>query len=174
MSTAHFIPTAGMECAVTTREDRAMPHKDLNDQSSEHYLNRIASIHDDSPRRWGTMTPARMLAHVSLLMEASMGELPVEGRGKIPFKWFKPIVLSGLLPFPRGRAKAPAVFLEDDPANLDTERKRLENLISSFLRISKGEPERQHVNPLFGTMTMTQWARLHGLHLNHHLSQFSA
>ncbi len=149
-----------------------MRHKDLTQESATHYLERIAKIEENAARRWGTMTPAKMLAHVRLLVEGSLGELPVEGNGKIPFKWLKPIVLSGILPFPKNRAKAPPVFVPLESDSVAEERKRLEDSVRRFVGQRDNEPGRVQVNPLFGPMTMVQWARLHGLHLNHHLAQF--
>jgi hypothetical protein len=149
-----------------------MAYKDLNQESLGHFMNRISNINERSERRWGTMTPARMLAHVSLLFEGSLGEFPVEGSGQIPFKWLKPIVLSGIVPFPKGRAKAPAAFLDDDAGQVDEERERLEKSLGRFLERCENEPDRCQMNPVFGLMNMRQWARLHGLHLNHHLMQF--
>lgn len=151
-----------------------MGYKDLNRDSVEYYLKRILEVTGDTERRWGTMSPAQMLAHVNLLMEGSLGEVSVEGNGQIPFKWFKPIVLSGIIPFPKNRAKAPAVFLADDASSIAEERERLEHSIGRFLERFEDSPDRVQVNPIFGPMTGTQWARLHGLHLNHHLAQFGA
>ena len=148
-----------------------MQHKDFNSKTVTHFLNRIANVEKDTKRRWGTMTPAQMFAHVSLGFEGSLGELPIEGNGKIPFKWLKPIVLSGLLPFPKN-GKAPPVFITDNVGSVAEERERLQKSIKRFLGQSEKEPGRLQVNPLFGPMTMTQWARLHCLHLNHHLDQF--
>ena len=149
-----------------------MNFKDFDRKSVGHFLKRIGKIQESSERRWGTMSPAQMLAHVRLLVEGSLGDIPVEGSGQIPFKWFKPIVLSGILPFPRGKAKAPAVFLSDDFGSVAEECERLESSLYRFLSRFEEAPDRTQLNPLFGVMSMTQWGRLHGLHLNHHLSQF--
>lgn len=149
-----------------------MQHKDLNSETATHYLNRIAKVQKNPERHWGTMTPAQMLAHVRLLFEGSLGELLTPGNGQIPFRWIKGIALSGILPMPKNRVKAPRMFILDDADNITNERERLENAIRRFLVLRDKEPDRIQVHGLFGSLTMAQWARFHGLHLNHHLEQF--
>lgn len=150
-----------------------MQHKNLNEETVEHFLERISSIQEDSTRRWGRMTSAQMLAHVRLLMEVSLGEQPFVGKGQIPFKWLKPVVLSGILPFPRGKLKAPVVVLDDGADSVEEEIRDIKAVIRRFLALCVEDPDRCPMNPVFGSMSMAQWSRLHGLHLNHHLAQFS-
>ena len=149
-----------------------MRYKDLSPKSLSHFQNRVAKVEENTERRWGVMTPAQMLVHVNLLIKTSLGELPIEGNGQVPFRWLKLIVLSGVFPFPRNKLKAPPILLTDEPGNVSKAREDLEGSITRFLGLCHSEPDRVQTNPVFGPLSMTQWTRLHGLHLNHHLDQF--
>lgn len=149
-----------------------MKTKDLNHQTQAYYTDRIRQVGTDSKRRWGRMTPAQMLDHVSRTIEASLGDIPIEGNGVLLFKIAKPVVLSGVAPFPPNLLKTPQVFIANGSSTVATEQARLESAINRFLELCESEPERKPKNPLFGPLTMNQWKRLHGLHLNHHLAQF--
>ena len=149
-----------------------MKIKDLTPETRAHYIERIRRITEASDRRWGTLTPAQMFDHLSRTIESSIGDRPVDGNGVLLFKVAKRIVLSGVAPFPPNVLKTPPVFEPNGTGTVSTERDRLEALIDRFLEARERNPKRAPMNPLFGPMTMKQWGRLHGLHLNHHLAQF--
>jgi len=150
-----------------------MGHKDLTLETGSYYLNRISKIQGKPTRRWGTMEPAEMLAHLRLLFESSLGELHTPGNGKVPFRWMKGIVLSGVMPFPKNRLKAPKMFVTHDVDCVADEHERLASAIERFLSLVEKEPEKIQVHGILGPLNMTQWARFHGMHLNHHLDQFT-
>lgn len=149
-----------------------MSIKDLNAGTASHYIDRINAISGDTPRVWGTMTPAQMCAHMSLSIEGGLGEVDFKDRGNFVIRLMLPVIFSGVIPMPKGRAKTAPEYVAPDTAEFQPEQDRLLKNIQRFLDDCESNPGAKHNHPFFGMMNVAQWQRGHALHLNHHLQQF--
>jgi hypothetical protein len=135
---------------------------------------RLASLRPDSPRQWGTMTPAQVLAHCSRAMEMAVGDRKPKrmfiGRFVGPF--IKRLAIGDESPLRRNTPTAPDLVVSDNP-DFPVEQRRLETLVRRF---ADGGPQAATTHPhtFFGSMTPDEWSVLMYKHLDHHLRQFGA
>ena len=140
--------------------------------TSTEILVRIEKISLNSPRQWGKMDVAQMLAHCAGALEMAMGILNPKR------------VFIGRIIGPMFRKK----YFDDKPfdhhsptseelkiighKDLDTEKKRLIDLLNRFS--SGGEAiATTHPHPFFGPLTPREWGIGMYKHIDHHLRQFS-
>lgn len=145
----------------------------LDRTTRDQFIERLMTLTPKSGRKWGTLTVTGMVRHLHRSFEVSLGEVEVPDWGnfltKTVGKWF---VLNVPLPIPRGRIKAPDVFVPEDSGDLDTERRVLIEKLDEYLDALEREPNRSAAGFIFGPMTLVEWSRLHGGHWDHHLKQF--
>jgi hypothetical protein len=136
-------------------------------------LTRIRSVRADSPRAWGKMDPAQMLAHCQVPIRVALGETRLR-RGLMGFLFGRigKKQLMGPKPTPRGLPTDPA-FRVTDARDLAKERDALVVLVE---RLGRGGPGllTKEAHPFFGRMTTEEWDTLMWKHLDHHLRQFGA
>lgn len=143
--------------------------KNLFQQSERNaMIKRLQQLQPDARPRWGSMSPAQLLAHLIDAFQISGGEkdiTPQQGLLNTSLgRW-----LALRLPIPRGKIKAPSVFHETDPGAFEADKEKVIAYIQGFT----DEPGRTWgVSPVFGRLSPKQWARLHRTHLDHHLKQF--
>jgi hypothetical protein len=134
---------------------------------------RLGKLEPNSERRWGTMTPAQMLAHCSVSLQWAVGEvvpekaaLPVRLMGRL----VKPMVFRNDDPLRKNSPTAKSLVVSDE-RDLGKERERLSGLMDKFIA---GGPAGCTRNPhsFFGKLTPEEWAVLMYKHLDHHLRQF--
>lgn len=139
----------------------------------EAILQRLSALGESSPRQWGRMNAAQMLAHCALIMEIACGQRP---RKQILIgRLLAPLVLGsafGERPFSRNGPTGREFKIRDE-RDFAAERKRLANLVDSFCTRGPAGADGL-VHPFFGRLTGDQWARLMYKHLDHHLRQFGA
>ena len=134
---------------------------------------RLGKLEPRSERRWGKMTAAQMLAHCSVSMQWSVGEVVPE-KGPLPVRLIgrlvKPMVFRNEDPLRKNSPTAKSLIVSDE-RDLDRERARLSGLIDQF---AAGGPAGCTKNPhsFFGRLTPEEWAILMYKHLDHHLRQF--
>jgi len=148
--------------------------KHLNRESLPLYRERIQRIDSGDRPRFGTMSPAKALAHLRLFTEMSIGEYKTEidvsnviTRSGL-FFWF----MVDVLPWPKGKVKAPEEFSPAPKEEFEEERRLLLEAMERFVAVLEKEPDRRQRSPLVGPITMRKWSRIHGKHFIHHLSQF--
>lgn len=133
---------------------------------------RIAKLHANAERQWGTMTPSKAIAHCANALEMATGDMrpPRAFVGRIFGGIIKPMALGNDAPIKRNSPTARELVI-DDERDLGVERARLVGLIDQFVAAG---PSRctTHPHPFFGKMTPEQWAILMYKHLDHHLRQF--
>ena len=139
--------------------------------TAEELKQRMAKLTPETPRLWGKMSAAQMLAHCSVAMEVSLGDrvLRQVWLGKLFGKRAKASMLSGK---PVGHnMPTDKAYLVKDERDLNVERERLAGLIDRF---QAGGPEgcTKHPHSFFGPMTPKEWSELNTIHLDHHLQQF--
>lgn len=145
---------------------------DLFDASSrQQLLDRLDRLAPDSPRQWGKMSPAQMLAHCANALEVAAGEQPRKqaliGRLLSPFVRKK---FLGEAPFPRNSPTDPG-FVISDSRELAAEKQRLQAVVDRFVALGP-EHAAACTHSFFGRLSGEEWGRLMGKHLDHHLRQF--
>lgn len=140
----------------------------------EELKGRMAQLRPDSPRQWGKMGAAQMVAHCSGPMEWAVGDSrpPRMFLGRILGPLVKSKLLSDDQPMRKNAPTAKSLVVKDD-RNLDEERKRLSALMDRF---AAAGPQgcTTHPHAFFGTLTPEEWAGLMYKHLDHHFRQFGA
>jgi hypothetical protein len=135
---------------------------------------RLRSVHPDSSRRWGTLTPQEMLCHLADSFSAVM----VERRVDRADTWFSRTVLKWLalrlpVPWPHGvqtQSQNDPKRGGTKPSDFDADLQRLEAKLKLFIETSRNGGFTRH--PLFGGMSTADWLRWGYLHCDHHLRQF--
>jgi len=142
---------------------------DLFDSSERAALSaRLQRLRPDDEARWGSLTPARLLAHLIDAFAIGFGERKVQvRRGFLSTRLGRALVLR--LPIPRGRITAPPDFHATEPGDFAADKQRVLDLIARF---ADGPDQRWGSSPIFGELTPRQWATLQAKHLRHHLEQF--
>ena len=139
----------------------------------EHYASRLGGLTADSERKFGTMDATKMLRHMRLSYETACGETDLEIK---PIPVLSPILLyvfsNVLKTWPGGKIKAPDFWSPPAEGEFDEEMKLITEAQSRFLAKLASSPNEVNAHPIFGKMTVAQWSRLLGPHLNHHLRQF--
>ena len=135
---------------------------------------RVAQLHPDSPRQWGSMTAAQALTHCCLGVQTATGELrpPRKLIGRILGPLIKPKVLQDDQPMRRNSPTVKGLIVLHEP-DFAAEQRRL---ITSLDLFSAAGPQgcTSHPHAFFGPLTPDEWAILMYKHLDHHLRQFGA
>ena len=135
---------------------------------------RIENLQPNAERLWGKMDSAQMLAHCSVPIEQATGKAPFKDESsfvsKTLIRWF---VFRSVKKGAFGR-NLPTVksFYVTDERQFAIEKQRLLENVSFFFE--KGQKSHLMPHPSFGEFSAKQWGQLTHLHLDHHLSQFSA
>ncbi|MEM1177104.1 MAG: DUF1569 domain-containing protein [Acidobacteriota bacterium] len=133
-------------------------------------IGRLESLGPDSVRRWGKMSPPQALAHLGCQIACALGELDVKPVFFPAIPGLRYLIVH-VLPFPKGVPTAPELIVSD-PKDLDTERRRVIDLIERAYARGPEGPFEPH--PAFGRLSGKSWGVLMARHLDHHLRQFSA
>ncbi len=134
-------------------------------------LERLDRLQPASPRRWGKMDPAQMMAHCSAVLETATGQTPRRQSllGKLVTPFIRKMVL-GEKPFQKGAPTDPT-FVVPDERDFAAEKARLAGLVEALCRRGPGEAAKNpHV--FFGKLSGEEWGVLTFKHLDHHLRQF--
>lgn len=143
--------------------------------TAEEVKARLQSLSPESPRQWGTMTPAQATEHCAIAMEWAVddtapppGSLLARALGRI----IKPLALGNDNPMRRNSPTATTLIMKHEP-DLDAAKERLSGLIDRFSTGGAGAcTSKPH--PFFGKLKPGEWAVLTYKHLDHHLRQFGA
>jgi len=133
---------------------------------------RLGRLRPDSPRQWGKMTPAQMLAHCASSFDMALGRTK-------PRRMFLGYIFAGIAkrsllvrgePMRRNSPTTPDLRIAGD-RDFAAESGRLASSIDEFVR---GGPAvcTTHPHTFFGPLTPVEWATLMYQHLDHHLRQF--
>ncbi|HEY7789856.1 MAG TPA: DUF1569 domain-containing protein [Vicinamibacterales bacterium] len=142
-------------------------------QAKADILRRLSNLQPSSPRQWGKMTVAQMLAHCAAAVEVPCGDRLEQqvfiGRmfGRLAL-----IPVLGAKPMTRNAPTSAALRVEDQ-RDFAKERERLTELVERFC--ARGSAAAEGVaHSFFGRLTGQQWGCLVYKHLDHHLRQFGA
>jgi len=133
------------------------------------FQRRIETLTPQSERRWGTLSPERMVCHLSDQVRLALGELPTRrGSGPMSFPPIRWLVID-VMPWPH-RTKGPAEAFKTQPAVWSRDVASLGALLERFATLAAQRDWPDH--PQFGRMSGSLWGRLTCKHFDHHLRQF--
>jgi hypothetical protein len=120
--------------------------------------------------QWGKMTAPEMFAHIMTSLRYSLGkERLIDNEGGLFGRFIAaPLILRGILKLPKNQP-APAMYAAAPPSATLEE---LEVELKSFLTFYNTPGFFPPPHPYFGDIQKEGWARLHIVHLDHHLRQF--
>ncbi len=133
---------------------------------------RLENLKADSPRQWGKMDAAQMLAHCSAAMEMALGDVKPARMliGRLIGQLVKSTALKDTVPMRKDSPTAKILVVSGE-RNFVEERARLGGLIKRFLIAGPAGCTR-HPHTFFGPLTPEEWSVLMYKHLDHHLRQF--
>ena len=134
---------------------------------------RLDMLQPDTPRKWGTMNAAQMMAHCAAALEVNLGERVMEANliSRLMGPFIRPIVLSEK-PYRPG-LPTDKTFIMAGEHDFIAEKARLKTLIKRFS--AGGEaPMAGRKHPVFGKLSPMEWSKSTYKHLDHHLKQFGA
>ena len=141
------------------------------------FQRRLRDLRGDTPARWGRMDAIAMLRHMRATLELAQGELDapelVPRWVGAPLGWLFTTLVTR---WPRGlggRRPPIAALCPSDGAPFEEERERLLAALERFTAGLRAEPSARTSHPIFGPLSRRRWARVHALHLEHHLRQFA-
>jgi len=134
---------------------------------------RIEKLQPASPRQWGKMDVAQMMAHCSATMDMASGRLnlPRIFIGRLIAPFFKSIYTNEK-PFGKNAPTDKALAVVDSRDFL-REQEQLKLKVRQFHEGGEAKCTR-HPHPFFGALMPAEWARGSYKHLDHHLRQFGA
>ena len=134
---------------------------------------RIDKLQPASPRQWGKMDVAQMMAHCSATMDMASGQLnlPRIFIGRLIAPFFKPIYTNEK-PFSKNGPTDKKLVVADQ-RDFAREQEQLKLKVRQFHEGGEAKCTK-HPHPFFGALTPTEWARGSYKHLDHHLRQFGA
>jgi len=130
-------------------------------------------LRSDSPRSWGKMDCAQMMAHCANALEASTGDRVL--RRNFMVKLIGPLFRGWLLgpkPFSKNSPTHPELVFSK-PHDFEREKARLVAVLHKF-HDAGPEAAGQYVHAFIGKLTGEEWGRLQHKHLDHHLRPFGA
>ncbi len=134
---------------------------------------RIGKLQPDSPRQWGKMDVAQMLAHCSATLDMAAGQLnpPRMFIGWLIGPFVKPI-FTNEKPLSRSSPTDPRLVVSDRREFL-REQEQLKLKVRQFHEGGEAQCTR-HPHPFFGPLSPQDWSCGMYKHLDHHLRQFGA
>jgi hypothetical protein len=148
-----------------------MPQFD-HDFASES-MERLAALPADRKPNWGEMTPADLPTHLATTVAYSMGRLGrFEDRATFKTRYvFKPLLLRGLVKFPRN-IKVPRRNNSEPAPTKTYDTESLHALLEEYLNLIQADEIDPPPHPLLGAFTIDEWGAFHCRHFEHHFTQF--
>lgn len=144
--------------------------KNLYDPAAkQEIIERINKLTPETPRQWGKMDVAQMLAHLQQPLEVALGHRTI--KGTFFFNLIMPLFKKTLWddkPWKKGLPTDATYIMTGETKDFNTEKTKLLELISQFNEAAL----RDKKHPVFGFMTKEQWSRSGWKHIDHHLKQF--
>ncbi len=148
--------------------------KNLGEKSTQQeIIRRLARIKPESRRRWGKMSAAQMICHLSDSFRRALGERQVSALP--PNKLLKFLALYVPIRWPHGVRTRPEMDQEIGGTRPVEFENDMQQLLRLFDRFTSQPPDYQwSSHPMFGTMSRSDTVRWAYLHMDHHLRQFGA
>ncbi len=145
----------------------------LDRQTAPVFERRISRLRPDTAARFGSLTPHRMIVHLDIAFQVSLGSVPCEDISTLFLR--TPVIrwmIINVLPLPKGVMKAPAAMTPEPVAGFEDSRRALLDQLRVFVEAAEAEPDRRTLDPWLGMITLRDWSKIHAVHLDHHLGQF--
>jgi hypothetical protein len=141
--------------------------------AAEEVISRIDKLQANSPRQWGKMDVAQMMAHCSAALDMASGQInpPRMLIGRLIGGMVKPIYTNEK-PFSKNNPTDKKLLVTDQ-RDFFREQQQLKIKVRQFHEGGEGRCTR-HPHPFFGALTAQEWSRGMYKHLDHHLRQFGA
>lgn len=141
-------------------------------ETVEEILSRINRLQPASPRQWGKMDVAQMLAHCANTMDMACGAInpPRIFIGRLLGPLVRPMFVNEK-PFSKNSPTDHALRIADQ-RDFVREQQRLKDGVLKFNAGGEANCTR-HPHPFFGAIPPQVWARGMYKHLDHHLRQFA-
>ena len=142
-------------------------------ETVDEVMARIDKLQPTSPRQWGKMDAAQMMAHCSITFDIASGRLnlPRVFLGRLLAPFFKSIYTNEK-PFGKNSPTGKELVVTGQ-RDFAREQEQLKQKIQQFHEGGEARCTR-HPHPFFGPLTPQAWSRGMYKHLDHHLRQFGA
>lgn len=145
----------------------------LTAQNLEHYTWPLQTLHGDTRRKFGTMSPADMCSHLRHTLEVSYGAKVDPDHSSWLSRGIGRIVVFHIFThWPGGVIKQPDSWSPPATERFEDERDALVAALKKFAEEREKSPEKQTLSPLLGMRTLAYWSHLHAVHFAHHYRQF--
>jgi hypothetical protein len=140
-------------------------------ETVDEVTSRIGKLQATSPRQWGKMDVAQMMAHCSAALDMASGRLnpPRFFLGRLIGPFVRPIFTNDK-PFSRNNPTDKKLVVGDQ-RDFAREKEQLQLKLQQFHQGGEGQCT-QHPHPFFGALTPEEWSCGMYKHLDHHLRQF--
>ncbi|NIF05247.1 DUF1569 domain-containing protein [Chryseobacterium sp. Tr-659] len=152
-----------------------MVKKSLNNPKYyKEVVNRISSLSENSPGKWGKMNAAQMLKHCDRVLQVALKKIELP-RINVLFETIGIITKAEMYVFNNGIPRNMPTFqklIVNFECDFDESKANLLETLEEFRKACdhKTLPDR---HSLFGNMTEKDWEFLEYKHLDHHLKQFN-
>lgn len=139
----------------------------LKQEDYSELVNRVNKLTPNSKAKWGKMTAAQVLAHLSEVQEVKNGK-PLENTpfiAKLFKKYIRKMVFNNV-PYKQNTQTHPQ-YVITSTQNFEEQKQRF---LKAMEVMHKENPDTKH--PLFGKMTDEEKGWGCYKHINHHLEQF--
>ena len=135
----------------------------------------LKKLKEDTPAKFGIMTPQHMVEHLTITLKISSGRIQLpEFEPSEKVLQFKELLLHTEMDFPQG-IKAP--MSQDGPPplrfpDLDMAKQKLLESIDEYEKTFEQNPDLLTVHPRFNLLDKKEWDLFHQKHFKHHFTQF--
>jgi hypothetical protein len=130
----------------------------------------VRSLPPDKKPLWGMMTVPQMLGHLTHAVRYSLGLVPPTKNETNFFRHYvvRPLILYRIVRMPKN-VQAPPMY---ENAEAHGTPESFETVLRLFVQRYNDPDFEAPENPYFGSIGKEGWARLHMIHIEHHLRQF--
>ena len=134
-------------------------------------IERINKLTPETPRQWGKMDIAQMLAHLQQPLEVALGIRTIKGSFfmNLILPLFKKTLWDDK-PWKKGLPTDATYIMTGEAKDFQQEKAKLLDLITRFNEAALSDKR----HPVLGFMTKEQWSKSAWKHIDHHLKQFGA
>lgn len=146
----------------------------LNRESAKQAIERLGKLKADAKPDWGQLRGEQIVPHLIASIEMSMGrgrQLPYQGNWAMRHVVF-PIATSGLIKIPKNVKFKHKNGEVEPPLLCDGDLNRLAAVMEEFIAGEESGTLKTTLHPAFGDIGPAGWAKLHTMHIDHHLKQF--
>jgi hypothetical protein len=147
-----------------------VPVPAFDETFTEETMGRMRRIAEESKPLWGVMNPGQMRAHLMTAIRYSLGKeppSPPEG------SWFlrtilAPLLINGWLKMPKNVDRPKLYDVQPPSADIDALQAEMMEFLEKYGEGRLDPPP----HPSLGDLGPNGWAKLHAVHIDHHLRQF--